>query len=176
MNFTNLLQSKAIARQNALNAVGTNPPQAVTRATVNCSGDASTSSIPAANSGVQAKKKGNGQEQVQTNRTLRPKRPCEEESSPTNKRPPPPIRDTSGTQNQLREEEVDNPSQRRNVEISTRSSPSNRPSWHQDDFQLLISQRGLMNLPNEIQKSAPILTGLYLTNPRVGHFLGVGLL
>lgn len=59
MNFSDLLQAKATARQKALNVVMANPPQVVLRVVATCSGDVGTSFVPTANPVGQAKKEGN---------------------------------------------------------------------------------------------------------------------
>lgn len=45
-------------------------------------------------------------------------------------------------------------------------------SWLREGFQVSVVQRELMSLAIGLYKSAPVLSGLHLSDPRVGRFLG----
>lgn len=54
---------------------------------------------------------------------------------------------------------------------SAKDSARTSPSWLHEGFQVLITQSELINLVVEINKYAPIMSGLHLNDPRIGRFL-----
>lgn len=61
-------------------------------------------------------------------------------------------------------------------DMSLWSSVERGPSWLRKDFRLPVTQLDLIKLSTEINKSAPILSGLHLHNLQIGRFLGDGVL
>lgn len=81
-------------------------------------------------------------------------------------------RTRSGDNNNSRDKDKE-PAER---DSAAKTSTNKMPSWHREGFQVPVAQTELINLLVEINKSAPALTGLSLSDPRVGQFMGDGVL
>lgn len=130
------------ARETALNAVETNPPQSVSQGGATSGSENVTPDdliTVSRNQGRPQQKRGNKQEFVGVTQMLQNKQTRDGETSNANKRPPAPTRDTIDTSIQTRSNEKDASYQRRNTEISSRSSSFRQASWLREDFQFPIT-------------------------------------
>lgn len=167
MSFSDRLMAKMATRQAALSAVGTNPPRPVLR-NANSTVDAETNpAAPAIRSDEQSRtprKRGSEQLPGDSTKGVRPKRTRGGDTSNTEGRPP--------RQDDPAPRVEDASARRRGAEVGDASS--RKYSWLQKDFHLPSTSRGMVDLASELRNSAPPMTGLHLSNPRVGRYLGFG--
>lgn len=78
------------------------------------------------------------------------------------------VRSTDGDRNRDKGKE---PVER---DLSIRTLGSRTPSWLGEGFQMSATQTELIKLVVEVGKSALVLRGLRLTDPRMGRFIGDG--
>lgn len=178
MSFIKLFKLKITTRQTTLNAVGMNPPQSVPWSRATC-GDGNTttadSEITPGNQNRPQRKRGNEQESADAASVLWQKRFRDGEATNVDKRPFALTRNTTDTSSRTWDSEGNSFSWKRGTKTLGKDSLSHRASWLREGFQFLVTQRGLLTLASELQGSAPPMTKLWLSDPRVGYFLGVGL-
>lgn len=177
MDFNALFKSKLVARQSTLNAAGTNPPRPISRSDAASEGESVAPSDPPTVSGNlrrNQRKRGSDQEAADQASSTRSKRVREDEASNVDRRPPTPSPNTNEAPPTTGGNTDETSSQRRGAETSGRVPSSRQVSWLQEGFHLLVTQRGLVDLTQELKTLALPMLGLCLSDPRIRRFLGVG--
>lgn len=93
------------------------------------------------------------------------------EGSPRDKRP-----DPNAEQSSCSRTGESKRSREKGKEVAESTSSGRTPSWLQEGFVMPVTQTGLVNLSAKIKKSMSVLTGLSLDYPKIGRFLGDGVI
>lgn len=173
MSFAERQKAGYAARQKALDSVQPDPQAVVLRGSlseVSAASKPPTLAPQKVESSQQKRsaevERGHGAKDVRSKRSRTEEPPKDKRSNPGN------VEQQTRTKSGENDQGRDKGKELAERDSAIRTSASRTPSWFREGFQLPVTQTGLINLAVEINKSAPALTGLHLTDPQIGRFMG----